>query len=39
ETQDWNKTAPEPHVPADIINVTARKYQEAYELITGERFI
>ncbi|VAW38693.1 Phosphoribosylaminoimidazole-succinocarboxamide synthase [hydrothermal vent metagenome] len=39
ETQDWNKTAPGPHVPADIINATARKYQEAYELITGERFI
>jgi phosphoribosylaminoimidazole-succinocarboxamide synthase len=38
ETLDWNKTAPGPHVPAAIINKTAEKYHQAYQLITGEKF-
>lgn len=38
ETLTWNKTAPGPKVPANIINATANKYHEAYELITGEKF-
>jgi len=38
ETLDWNKTAPGPHVPQDIINATAEKYREAYQLITGVEF-
>lgn len=29
ETLDWNKTAPGPHVPAEIINATRAKYAEA----------
>jgi len=29
ETLDWNKTAPGPSVPADIIEVTRKKYAEA----------
>ena len=38
ETLDWNKTAPGPHVPSDIINATAEKYQQAFQRITGETF-
>lgn len=38
ETLDWNKTAPGPHVPKNIINATADKYREAYQLITGVKF-
>lgn len=38
ETLDWNKTTPGPNVPSDIINATAEKYHEAYQLITGEKF-
>ena len=29
ETLSWNKTAPGPHVPSDIINATRAKYAEA----------
>lgn len=29
ETLDWNKTAPGPHVPAEIIDATRAKYAEA----------
>lgn len=38
ETLDWDKTAPGPSVPKDIIKATADKYHEAYQLITGEKF-
>ena len=39
ETLDWNKQAPGPHVPSDLINRTAEKYQEAYRRITGKDFL
>ncbi len=39
ESLDWDKTAPGPKVPKDIIDATAQKYHEAYELITGQRFV
>jgi len=35
---DWNKTPPAPNLPPEVIQQTARKYREAYELITGEAF-
>jgi phosphoribosylaminoimidazole-succinocarboxamide synthase len=35
ETLDWNKTAPGPSLPAQIIEKTAAKYLEAFELLTG----
>jgi phosphoribosylaminoimidazole-succinocarboxamide synthase len=38
ETLDWDKTAPGPHVPNEIISATAEKYKEAYQLITGVKF-
>ena len=38
ETLDWDRTAPGPNVPKDIIKATADKYLEAYQLITGVEF-
>jgi phosphoribosylaminoimidazole-succinocarboxamide synthase len=38
ETLDWDKQAPGPHVPQELINKTAEKYQEAYRRITGKEF-
>ena len=35
ETQPWNKKAPAPRLPADIIAKTAEKYREALRLLTG----
>jgi len=35
ETQAWNKQAPGPVVPADIIEKTARKYREALTRLTS----
>jgi phosphoribosylaminoimidazole-succinocarboxamide synthase len=35
ETQDWNKKAPGPSLPAEVITRTQAKYVEAYEMLTG----
>lgn len=35
ETLDWNKTPPGPHLPADIIQRSAAKYQEIATLLTN----
>ena len=35
ETLDWDKTPPPPELPAEIINKTAEKYQEAERLLTS----
>jgi len=32
---DWNKTAPGPVLPDDIVQRTSAKYHEAYEVLTG----
>ena len=37
ETLDWNKQAPGPRLPADILAKTAAKYREALERLTGSR--
>jgi phosphoribosylaminoimidazole-succinocarboxamide synthase len=37
ETLDWNKTAPGPSLPAEIIEKTAAKYREAFERLTGAK--
>jgi phosphoribosylaminoimidazole-succinocarboxamide synthase len=37
ETLDWNKTAPGPNLPGDVIARTAAKYVEAFERLTGEK--
>jgi len=39
EATGWDKTPPAPVLPEDIITVTAEKYVEAYEAITGLPFI
>jgi len=35
ETLDWNKTSPGPKLPTEIIDMTAAKYREAFERLTG----
>jgi phosphoribosylaminoimidazole-succinocarboxamide synthase len=35
ETLDWNKKAPGPHLPPDIIAKTSEKYREALRLLTS----
>ncbi|MEY2484953.1 MAG: phosphoribosylaminoimidazole-succinocarboxamide synthase [Verrucomicrobiota bacterium] len=35
ETLDWDKTAPGPKLPPDVIEKTSAKYVEAFEQITG----
>ena len=35
ETVDWNKTAPGPKLPADILRKTAEKYEEALRRLTA----
>jgi phosphoribosylaminoimidazole-succinocarboxamide synthase len=35
ETLDWNKTAPGPHLPRDVIDGTAAKYAEALQRLAG----
>lgn len=34
ETQDWDKTAPAPRLPADVLERTAAKYREALDRLT-----
>lgn len=36
ETLDWDKTAPGPVLPDEVIAGTAAKYREAYERLTGQ---
>ena len=36
ETLDWDKTAPGPKLPQDIIENTAAKYKSAYDVIIGK---
>ncbi len=38
ETLDWNKQPPGPQLPPEVVENTSRKYIEAYELLTGQRF-
>ncbi len=36
ETLDWNKTAPGPELPRDVVMKTSDKYLEAYRMLTGK---
>jgi phosphoribosylaminoimidazole-succinocarboxamide synthase len=38
ETQPWDKTAPGPELPPDVIEGTRSRYIEAYQRITGASF-
>jgi phosphoribosylaminoimidazole-succinocarboxamide synthase len=35
ESQPWNKKAPAPHLPPDVLAKTSQKYQEALRLLVG----
>ncbi|MDR3320024.1 MAG: phosphoribosylaminoimidazolesuccinocarboxamide synthase [Desulfovibrio sp.] len=35
--QPWNMQAPPPDLPDDVIEATAARYREAYEILTGEK--
>ena len=35
ETQDWNKQAPPPPLPAEVVTRTAQKYREALERLSS----
>lgn len=39
ETLSWNKTAPGPALPADVIARTRDKYVEAYEVLSGRKLV
>ena len=34
--QEWNQTPPPPSLPGDVVENTARKYREAYAILTGK---
>ncbi len=36
---NWDRTGEPPHLPADVIKKTSQKYIQAYELITGQKFV
>ena len=36
EAQDWDKTPPPPALPQEVIDETAKKYREAYAILTGK---
>lgn len=38
ETLNWNKTPPGPQLPDDVVAGTSKKYIEAYEKLTGQKF-
>jgi phosphoribosylaminoimidazole-succinocarboxamide synthase len=38
QTQPWNKTAPGPELPEDVVEGTRARYVEAFERITGASF-
>ena len=35
ETLTWNKRAPGPHLPPEVIAKTSEKYEEAFRLLTA----
>jgi phosphoribosylaminoimidazole-succinocarboxamide synthase len=37
ESVDWNKQPPAPHLPAEVVEKTAQKYQDALVRLTGYR--
>lgn len=39
ETTTWDKNSPPPKLPADVVEKTRAKYVEAYEKLTGQKFV
>jgi phosphoribosylaminoimidazole-succinocarboxamide synthase len=38
EQQPWDKTPPAPVLPEDVVQGTRRRYIEAYERLTGQKW-
>lgn len=38
ETQEWDKHTPPPNLPENVIQKTCKKYQDAYTILTGNKF-
>lgn len=38
DSQHWDREPPAPHLPEEIIEATASRYQAAYEALTGRKF-
>jgi len=38
ETLDWDKTAPAPKLPEDIVSKTQNKYKQIYKMLVGKQF-
>ena len=36
---NWDMTGEPPHLPDEVIQGTSERYQEAYQIITGEKFV
>lgn len=36
---NWDMTGEPPHLPQEVIEGTSKRYMEAYEIITGEKFV
>lgn len=36
---NWDMTGEPPHLPQEVIEGTSTRYQEAYEIITGQKFV
>ena len=36
---NWDMTGEPPHLPEEVIQGTSERYQEAYQIITGEKFV
>lgn len=36
---NWDMTGEAPHLPAEVLEGTSSRYQEAYEIITGQKFV
>lgn len=36
---NWDMQGEPPHLPAEVIEGTSQRYQEAFELITGQKFV
>lgn len=36
---NWDMTGEPPHLPQEVVEGTSRRYREAFEIITGEKFV
>jgi phosphoribosylaminoimidazole-succinocarboxamide synthase len=39
ETTGWDKNSPPPKLPSDVVEKTRAKYVEAFEKLTGKKFV